>query len=1290
VQLLASFVFSGRQIFPSWLKPATGVMQDIQKNESICPSLHAPQEPHQTIPLIGRAATIKFFESIHFSIGNEIWIKASWDLPLEYKPDWWQTKKDGSPVNFVFQGAINLQGFSLTLCRFSGTDEQGASIWKAAESHWEDGYAYLRQLSELGATICFYPNQPHGGISDKHVTQSHLLFYEIDDRSLAAQKLEREAFSEQTGLQCGAVIFSGGKSYHNYIRLNSPVESQQWKQLNRELTVLLNGDWQICNPARAMRLPGMVRRKVIDTQLTQPVEISLEICDSTVAYSPQEIQAAIASSFKLPYGLSDERWHQWHRARRNGSDAQAVLSKPESELNLPRQLRQYETKTSEQPIDPLVEFPLEICLSRDDRELIEQGTGHGSRDCAAFKLAANLIATAERLNALGHRYCGNPSELFDEFGNRCNPPLSQRKRNRIWKSASRRSKKASLSDEQLEKRIRWWQWEQLPESEKRKRKNKGEPDCALYADYREWEKEQERIEQATEAEDFYSGSWLARQMKRLLKFRRRRGNWERSLIGQGVTVPPTPTTTLILQYHPGELPTPTQYHEMGSPRIKFRSDQRLQLWQEVVDKGWQHILDTSAPGQGKSHSAGIAIPSAFGVEKLWYFSADHRNPTTAAIERNYVDLPVRNDGMHSDYTRRTPLGNPFVVWPNSCQPANKPGNCDRTHLFAALQNKNIQVEGSVNPICTTCNSLYSCKKGSGRNSFKGDRQKVLKHNRIRAHLNSTNSPQEFDYSKQGCFVDEASTLLETTKEIVVELPDFDSVMGELESVAPQLHETLKPLRSALRPLLNQDLKPPSRYGWDDAAIRALLPAIPNLEQLIENLSEVLQPNLSFLEKAENIDYHTGRRAGISRATRKLVNGVFRQNQEQAAAAGLNSVLLNWLIPFLRVLSGEPGYLTCSWGKLVIRQRSTHHTDVLKAMRFAIYLDGTLSRERLASSLSIPAEQILHIKQEVPSYGNLKIIHVTGLGQLGKDRSNSLTQRVLALKNELHSRHPDIVFGEWKQHAETGDATWHSNLRGSNAFEHVTAMALFGVPFKNIGSLKAEYHTLTGQQAAEGDLALSALIDADTQASILQALGRPRSHNRPNEEITIYFVGDYDLSFLKEELPGVILEEVPAFLICHQAGTQAQINRWKILEAVHSLVGTGRKLALVTQKQVAEITQVTQSRISQIATKFGGWKALKRILATLLEVNNSDANNSKSLADDELWIAQTYLPLACDEPSEEAIDEVANVYQTQGNRVFLRLLAAMPIASQAKLLSLIVEALPKAKEGWESIEKAATG
>jgi transcriptional regulator with XRE-family HTH domain len=220
------------------------------------------------------------------------------------------------------------------------------------------------------------------------------------------------------------------------------------------------------------------------------------------------------------------------------------------------------------------------------------------------------------------------------------------------------------------------------------------------------------------------------------------------------------------------------------------------------------------------------------------------------------------------------------------------------------------------------------------------------------------------------------------------------------------------------------------------------------------------------------------------------------------------------------------------------------------------------------------------------------------------------------------------------------------------------------------------------------LALSRLIDADTRASILQALGRPRAHNRPSEQITIYFVGDYDLSFLKEELPGVILEEVPAFLICHQAGTQAQINRWKILEAVGSLVETGRKLANVTQKQVAEITQVTQSRISQIAAKFGGWKALKRILATLLEVNNSDANNSKSLADDELWIAQTYLPLACDEPSEEAINEVVNVYQTQGSRVFLRLLAAMPIASQAKLLSLIVEALPQ--ESWELISEAATG
>jgi hypothetical protein len=59
---------------------------------------------------------------------------------------------------------------------------------------------------------------------------------------------------------------------------------------------------------------------------------------------------------------------------------------------------------------------------------------------------------------------------------------------------------------------------------------------------------------------------------------------------------------------------------------------------DTVANNYKYILDRSAPGLGKSHSAGIALPAAFNSEKLWYISNDHRNPTTSVIQSNYADL----------------------------------------------------------------------------------------------------------------------------------------------------------------------------------------------------------------------------------------------------------------------------------------------------------------------------------------------------------------------------------------------------------------------------------------------------------------------------------------------------------------------------------------------------------------------------------------------------------------------------------------------------------------------------
>ncbi|MBD6619705.1 DUF3987 domain-containing protein [Komarekiella sp. 'clone 1'] len=109
------------------------------------------------------------------------------------------------------------------------------------------------------------------------------------------------------------------------------------------------------------------------------------------------------------------------------------------------------------------DVPLYECLSKDDRALIDHGTGEGERDDKGAKLARNLIGTALRLNHLGHRFEGEPRALLDIYCSRCTPPLDEKDADRIWKSALKSNPTATLSDDYLNNCIKAWHRQQTKE-----------------------------------------------------------------------------------------------------------------------------------------------------------------------------------------------------------------------------------------------------------------------------------------------------------------------------------------------------------------------------------------------------------------------------------------------------------------------------------------------------------------------------------------------------------------------------------------------------------------------------------------------------------------------------------------------------------------------------------------------------------------------------------------------------------------------------------------------------------
>jgi hypothetical protein len=84
------------------------------------------------------------------------------------------------------------------------------------------------------------------------------------------------------------------------------------------------------------------------------------------------------------------------------------------------------------------------------------------------------------------------------------------------------------------------------------------------------------------------------------------------------------------------------------PKIIYKKGVRLLLWKEAVIAGWQHILDTSAPGLGKSHAAGLLSAKSLGIDQLWYFAELPRNVTTPSVRENFTYLEPRHNGLKQD------------------------------------------------------------------------------------------------------------------------------------------------------------------------------------------------------------------------------------------------------------------------------------------------------------------------------------------------------------------------------------------------------------------------------------------------------------------------------------------------------------------------------------------------------------------------------------------------------------------------------------------------------------------
>jgi hypothetical protein len=766
-----------------------------------------------------------------------------------------------------------------------------------------------------------------------------------------------------------------------------------------------------------------------------------------------------------------------------------------------------------------------------------------------------------------------------------------------------------------------------------------------------------------------------------------------SSIFKGFKAPPTrkplpeidtPSPNVII-YKPGNIPYITEV--TGNISISCQPEEHITAWVEAVSKGWTQILDNSHPGLGKSYNAGQLTAGLFGVDKLIYQDANHRNPSTLPIETNFVDLPVRHNGFKLDPTRKTPTGEDFKLWTKAGETADTDGNCHRTYLFNAFRNKNFSSldfeESGISPICGGCSLKNQCRFASGDGfGFRFQKRSAIQnYSELRAHPDST--PVTLTNAAEQTFTvgrlwEEAGTLIKPVRNVDVNRGDFETTVGKLLLLEPNIMSQLQPALKVLHELLTQQLKPTDRYGFDDASIRALLPPFPTGLD-IEAIQQTVEPDLTFLEDLDSIDITQDKQLKKSSAARYAAKKVVKDSARTAGREFLD--LPNyWLPDFLEAWKGD-GSFQSQWGVLSIYRRNPKHTELANSAQFNIYLDATFKSQQLKLKLGIN-DPVLVIEQQRPDYGNLKVVNVTGLGKLPKNRSLPLSARVNALKETLKKLCPNLGIIDWKQIATQAEGrTEYGHFvdgRGVNRFSDVSAIASFGIPYQNIGVLAAQYQVMTGEPVnlEDENSAFQKYLTDLIRAEIIQEIGRLRAHRRSNVELTFYFCADYDLSFLLDELPGVKLEVVDACSLCTEAGSRDQQTGHAIVKAFTQLWQSHQKIG---QKAIAKIIDTTQGWVSRFTQRWGGWQHFKKLLLLLLDSLNSGSNkNLAELTDDEKWLARTYFPMLIDESEsspEDALEHVAEVATIFTNTALRRVFNFCTPIVLADLLMIILRCLP---------------
>jgi hypothetical protein len=601
--------------------------------------------------------------------------------------------------------------------------------------------------------------------------------------------------------------------------------------------------------------------------------------------------------------------------------------------------------------------------------------------------------------------------------------------------------------------------------------------------------------------------------------------------------------------------------------IRYNAKDHQLLINKAYELGYKYVLDVSPAGSSKTYQAGLfdinKMPKDSQAEKVWYFSKQHRAPTTSTVEDNYVEHPTKNTKLFPHPHKVTPNGN-AILMREAQDKVSLPvaGNC----IKADEQQLHYRLNTGIS-MCKTCPFRKECAEGeeSGAYGYLFQAANILENRQIRANFNGINhavvvSPEDL------AFVDEYTQTL-----------DF----------------------AVSQEITNADVK--SRFGGIAHIIgEANVDALAPLFRILSGSTELPRYGMSLSDYFEQY----GKNPAFGTYLEDVLKWELDSNKYNAKN-GWKPEPVFWSV-LLRALTGghTDTSLTIQKGSITLYQKNHSVLERLAAFHTVVFMDATSNQDQLAMYLGVEPQEILVISQQGKQLDHVTIKQCVSLDGLGANRTDLQQEKTALVRAALTTKYGDeLGIIDYKKYSQPGDLLHFVDGRGSNEFESKKAICIFGIANTNVNAARASYEAinqrLVNRYDSEAEKAFSHYYESLRQAETEQEIGRLRAVRRP---------GEYKL------------ELVRGFDICEGISN----NKDKIIQAILSQKDIFLT-ANMSVRKFAELSRVGRGVLSGIIQReyknTGGWEGLKNDLLALViqeplvllsAINSAKENTRRSI------------------------------------------------------------------------------